>query len=176
MDIRFAEFSPPQSGAVVVGVWEDRVLTGPARRLDEATQGAISRAAAAAPRFHGKKNQLLPIVGPPGLPLSRIVLAGLGKPETVDARLIEDLGGAIVAHLNSAGESEATLAIDLGEGAPVKPAESAARLAYGAALRSYRFDKYRTKQKPEQKSSNVRSRKQRPDQPFHRAAPTSDFR
>ena len=153
MDIRFAEFSQPQSGAIVVGVWEDRVLTAPARRLDEATQGAISRAAAAAPRFHGKKNQLLPIVGPPGLPLSRIVLAGLGKPETVDARLIEDLGGAIVAHLNSAGESEATLAIDLGEGAPVKPAESAARLAYGAALRSYRFDKYRTKQKPEQKPS-----------------------
>jgi len=153
MDIRFAEFSQPQSGAIVVGVWEDRVLTAPARRLDEATQGAISRAAAAAPRFHGKKNQLLPIVGPPGLPLSRIVLAGLGKPEAVDARLIEDLGGAIVAHLNSAGESEATLAIDLGEGAPVKPAESAARLAYGAALRSYRFDKYRTKQKPEQKPS-----------------------
>ena len=153
MDIRFAEFSQPQSGAIVVGVWEDWVLTAPARRLDEATQGAISRAAAAAPRFHGKKNQLLPIVGPPGLPLSRIVLAGLGKPEAVDARLIEDLGGAIVAHLNSAGESEATLAIDLGEGAPVKPAESAARLAYGAALRSYRFDKYRTKQKPEQKPS-----------------------
>ena len=153
MDIRFAEFSQPQSGAIVVGVWEDRVLTAPARCLDEATQGAISRAAAAAPRFHGKKNQLLPIVGPPGLPLSRIVLAGLGKPEAVDARLIEDLGGAIVAHLNSAGESEATLAIDLGEGAPVKPAESAARLAYGAALRSYRFDKYRTKQKPEQKPS-----------------------
>ncbi|TMK30637.1 MAG: leucyl aminopeptidase, partial [Alphaproteobacteria bacterium] len=53
MDIRFAEFSLPQSGAVVVGVWEDRALTGPARRLDEATQGAVARAVAAAPRFHG---------------------------------------------------------------------------------------------------------------------------
>ena len=108
MDIRFAEFSQPQSGAVVVGVWEDRVLTAPARRLDEATQGAISRAAAVAPRFHGKKNELLPIIGPAGLPLSRIVLAGLGKPDAVDARLLEDLGGTIVAHLNSAGETEAS--------------------------------------------------------------------
>jgi leucyl aminopeptidase len=153
MDIRFAEFSLPQSGAVVVGVWEDRALTGPARRLDEATQGAVARAVAAAPRFHGKKNELVPVIGPPGLPVSRIVLAGLGKPKAVDARLLEDLGGTLAAHLNSAGESEATFAVDLGDGAPVKPAEAAARLAYGAALRSYRFDKYRTKQKPEQKGS-----------------------
>jgi leucyl aminopeptidase len=153
MDIRFAEFSLPQSGAVVVGVWEDRALTGPARRLDEATQGAVARAVAAAPRFHGKKNELVPVIGPPGLPVSRIVLAGLGKPKAIDARLLEDLGGTLAAHLNSAGESEATFAVDLGDGAPLKPAEAAARLAYGAALRSYRFDKYRTKQKPEQKPS-----------------------
>src|SRR5438270_10918486 len=138
MDIRFAEFSLPQSGAVVVGVWEDRVLTAPARRLDEATQGAVARAVAAAARFHGKKNELLPIVGPPGLPLSRIVLAGLGKPEAVDARLLEDLGGTIIAHLNSAGESEAIVAIDLRDGTPGKPAESAARLAYCPAPRPYR--------------------------------------
>ena len=153
MDIRFAEFSLPKSGAVVVGVWEDRALTGPARRLDEATQGAVARAVAAAPRFHGKKNELVPVIGPPGLPVSRIVLVGLGKPKAVDARLLEDLGGTLAAHLNSAGESEATFAVDLGDGAPVKPAEAAACLAYGAALRSYRFDKYRTKQKPEQKPS-----------------------
>ena len=153
MDIRFAEFSLPKSGAVVVGVWEDRALTGPARRLDEATQGAVARAVAAAPRFHGKKNELVPVIGPPGLPVSRIVLVGLGKPKAVDARLLEDLGGTLAAHLNSAGESEATFAVDLGDGALLKPAEAAARLAYGAALRSYRFDKYRTKQKPEQKPS-----------------------
>ena len=95
----------------------------------------------------------MPVIGPPGLPVSRIVLAGLGKPKAIDARLLEDLGGTLAAHLNSAGESEATFAVDLGDGAPVKPAEAAACLAYGAALRSYRFDKYRTKQKPEQKPS-----------------------
>ena len=123
MDIRFAEFTLPQSGAVVVGVWEERVLTAPARRLDEATQGAVARAVAAAARFHGKKNELVPVIGPPGLPLSRIVLAGLGRPEAVDARLLEDLGGNLAAHLNGAGETAATFAIDLGDGAPVRPAE-----------------------------------------------------
>ncbi len=151
MNISFAEFAPPRSGAIVVGAWEERVLTASARRLDEATGGAVSRAVAAAPRFHGKKNELIAIIGPPNLPVSRIVVAGLGKPDAVDPRLLEDLGGTLVAHLNTAGETEATFALDLGDGAPVKPADAAAHLAFGAELRSYRFDKYRTKQKPEQK-------------------------
>src|SRR5436853_7422003 len=131
MDIRFAEFSLPQSGAVVVGVWEDRALTGPARRLDEATEGAVSRAVAAAPRFHGKKNELIPIIGPPHLPVSRIVVAGLGNPDKVDPRLLQDIGGALLAHLNGAGEREAAFAIELENGAPMKPADTAAHLAFG---------------------------------------------
>jgi leucyl aminopeptidase len=153
MKINFAEFALPRSGAVAVGAWEDRVLTAAARRLDEATSGAVSRAVAAAPRFHGKKNELIAIIGPPDLSVSRILVAGLGKPDAVDHRLLEEIGGALVAHLNGAGESEATFALDLGDGAPIKPEDAAAHLAFGAELRSYRFDKYRTKQKPEQKPS-----------------------
>src|SRR3954471_20642705 len=153
MKISFAKFALPQSGAVVVGVWEDRVLTEPARRLDEATGGAVSRAVAAAARFHGKKNELIPIIGPPELKLSRIVVTGLGKPDAVDERLMQDLGGNLVAHLNGAGETEALFAVELGEAAKLKPADAAAQLAFGIKLRAYRFDKYRTKQKPEQKPS-----------------------
>src|SRR5207247_3366753 len=100
-----------------------------------ASEGAVSRAVAAAPRFSGKKNELIPIIGPPHLPVSRIVVAGLGKPDKVDARLLQDLGGALSAHLNSAGETAATFAIDLGDDAPVKPAETAAHLAFRAPTR-----------------------------------------
>jgi leucyl aminopeptidase len=153
MKIDFAEFALPRSGALVVGAWEDRVLTGPARQVDEATGGAVARAIAAAPRFHGKKNELLAIVGPANVSISRVVVAGLGKPDAADARLLQDLGGNLVAHLNGAGESEATVAVDTGDAAKLKPAEAAAQLAFGAELRAYRFDKYRTKQKPEQKPS-----------------------
>src|SRR5258708_31630454 len=133
MKISFAQFALPKSGAVVVGVWEERELTGPARLLDEATGGAVSRAAAVAPRFHGNKNELIPIIGPANLPVTRIVLAGLGKPDAIDARQLEDLGGNLFHHLNGAGETEATFAIDLSSAA-VKPAEAAARLAFGAEL------------------------------------------
>jgi leucyl aminopeptidase len=153
MKIDFAEFALPRSGALVVGAWEDRVLTGPARLADEATGGAIARAVAAAPRFHGKKNELLAIVGPANIAVSRIVVAGLGKPDAADARLLQDLGGALVAHLNGAGETAATIAIETGDAPKLKPAETAAQVAFGAELRAYRFDRYRTTQKPEQKPS-----------------------
>ncbi len=153
MKISFAKPDLPRSGAAVVGIWEDRVLTPSARRLDEATDGAIARALASAVRFDGKKGELLPIIAPAKLALSRIVLAGLGKPDKANSRTFEEVGGALVAHLNSAGESEATIAVDVAEGVPVTAGDAAAALALGTRLRSYRFDRYKTKEKPEKKPS-----------------------
>src|SRR6516225_4397141 len=144
MKISFAEPDQPHSGAVVVGVWDEGVLTPAAKRLDKATGGAIMRALSAAPRFDGKRDELLPIVGPANLPVSRILLAGLGKPDLANARLFQQLGGNLITHLNSAGETEATVAIDVGEDGPISQTEAAAQLAFGAQLRAYRFDKYKT--------------------------------
>ena len=153
MKIGFAKPEQPLSGAVIVGVWDAAMPTPTARRLDEATGGAIMRALSATPRFKGKKDELLQIVAPANLPVSRIVLAGLGKPQLANAQLFQRLGGNLVAHLNRAGEREATVAVDVGEGAPIDQTEAAAQLAFGARLRAYRFDRYKTKQKPEQKAS-----------------------
>ncbi len=153
MKIRFAEPDLPAAGAVVAGVWAESALTPSAKRLDEASAGAVSRALAASPRFAGKKGELLTILGPAELRASRIVLVGLGKADAADARLYEELGGRLAAHLNGGGETAATVLIDLGAGAAIDEAGAAARLALGASLKSYRFAKYKTKQKPEQKPS-----------------------
>ncbi len=153
MKISFAEPDQPRSGAVVVGVWEEGALTPAARRLDEATSGAITRALSMSARFSGKKDELLPIIAPANLSVSRILLAGLGKPDSIDARSLQQLGGKLFANLNGAGEKEAIFAIEVGEGAALAQPQAAAELAFGAQLRSYRFDKYKTKQKPEQKPS-----------------------
>ncbi|HEV2302551.1 MAG TPA: leucyl aminopeptidase [Stellaceae bacterium] len=156
MNIVFSEPSEPRSGAVVVGAWEDGVLTPAARRLDEAAAGAVARALAAASRFKGKRDDWLPIIGPPQIGVTRILLAGLGAPRSLDAKRLRELGGNLVAQLNAAGETEATLMIEPGADAPIGEAEAAAELAFGAQLRAYRFDKYRTKEKPEKKPSLVR--------------------
>src|SRR5690349_21261704 len=117
--ITFAEPRQPRSGAVVVGAWEGGALTSAARALDEATSGAISRALAAAPRFGGKKHEILPIIGAAEIAAGRIVLAGLGKPEATDALALQQLGGKLFAHLDAAGEKEATFAVEVGEASPI---------------------------------------------------------
>jgi leucyl aminopeptidase len=153
MKIVFTGLDLPRSGAAAVGIWEERVATASARQLDEATGGAITRALAGAARFSGKKGQVLPIIAPANLPLSRIVLVGFGKPDEADARVFEEAGGALAAHLDSAGESEATIVAEVPENSPIPLAAVAPSIAFGAQLRCYRFDRYRTKQKPEQKPS-----------------------
>jgi leucyl aminopeptidase len=152
MRIVFAEPGRPKSGTIVVGVLEDRKLSPTAAALDKDTGGALKRAIAAS-RFTGRKDEVLGVLAPSGLALGRIVLLGLGKAQALDQAALQGLGGNIVAQLNSVGEGEAAVALDNLDDMALKPAEAAAHLAYGARLRSYRFDKYRTKEKPEQKPS-----------------------
>jgi leucyl aminopeptidase len=152
MKIAFAKPEIPDSGAVVAGVYEDRKLTPTAARLDKQTKGAVERALAAS-RFKGKREDLLAVLAPAGLKASRIVLVGLGKPGALDALGAQALGGRIVAHLGSTGETAAAVILDEVWGAGLSVAEVAAQVAYGARLRSYRFDKYRTTEKPEAKPS-----------------------
>jgi leucyl aminopeptidase len=149
MKISFAELGAPKGGTVVVGVGEDRALTPGAVELDKETGGALVRAMASS-RFTGKKGQLLAVLAPANLSVGGIVLAGLGKPAEVDALALQALGGGLVAHLNAAGETDAT--VQLGAlGGTLSDAAAAANVAFGARLRTYRFDKYRTRLKAEQK-------------------------
>jgi leucyl aminopeptidase len=73
------------------------------------------------------------------------LLVGLGKPESLDEKGLETLGAQIVARLYAGGETSASLEIEVPKGGKVKKAEAAAHLAFGARLKSYAFDKYRTR-------------------------------
>ena len=152
MKIAFASHALPKSGAAVVAVLEERRLSPSAAELDKLTGGALKRAMQAS-RFKGKASELLEVLAPKGVDNSRVLLVGLGKPADLGARELENAGGEALAKLNALGESEATVVVDDIEGAELKASECAARLAYGARLRAYRFDRYKTKEKPEDKPS-----------------------
>src|SRR6185312_715865 len=139
-----------KSGTIVVGVLEDRKLTPTAAALDKETGGALKRAIEAS-RFTGRKDEVLGVLAPSRLSVGRVLLVGLGKAQALDAATAQALGGTVVAQLNSVGESEAAVALDHVPGMKLAPEDAAANLAFGAELRSYRFDRYRTKEKPEQK-------------------------
>lgn len=139
MKINFSEPALPKSGALVLGVGQGKKLGTVAKEIDKASDGAISRALGVS-SFEGKARQLLEIVAPAGVPLSRILLAGTG--EKLSERDRADLGGRVLAQLNRSGEESATFAVDFGgRDLPGVSAE----IAFGALLRSYRFTKYRTK-------------------------------
>lgn len=155
MNITFAKPSRPATGALVVGVGEGGALSPGAASLDRAVKGAVKRAIAADP-FEGKARQFLSIVAPAGIKAGRIVLAGLGKGKEFDASSAEKLGGALTAYLGSLSEASAAVQVDAVKGSKLSVAEMAARIAYGATLRSYRFDKYRTKIKDAEKKKRLK--------------------
>ncbi len=152
MKIAISEPALPRRGALLVGVLADRALTRTAAAVDKRTGGALTRAIEAS-RFKGAKGEMLELLAPTGIAASRVLLAGLGEPEKVDALVLEAVGGSAVGRLATSGESALTIACDAVKGAKLSVADGAARLAYGARLGGYRFDRYRTKEKPEKKMS-----------------------
>lgn len=150
MEIAFTEKMPAEPGAVVAGVLEERVLSSTAAELDAKTGGALKRGMAAS-RFTGAKDQFLDFPAPVGVEASHIVLAGLGKADAVTPLRMQEVGGAAVAHLNRLGATRATVLVNPHGFGGVGPQDRAANLAFGVRLRSYRFGKYRTKEKEESK-------------------------
>ncbi len=136
IEIAFAPAQAPEGGALALLCIENQALAGLAATVDAACDGAISRAAAAA-EFAGKKGQTCVVLAP-GAGLQRVVLVGVGKPEDHTLRGMEEAGGVAASAL--ARDATAAVAAD------GMPAEHATAAALGAMLRSYRFDKYRTKE------------------------------
>jgi leucyl aminopeptidase len=154
MKVSFAPLELPSTGVVVVGIGEDRVLSPSASKLDEALGGLLQRAMEAS-RFRGKKDQTLAIVAPSGSGLARVLLLGMGKPGELDPLRLQAAGGRIYSALAGDGHAEAFVCVDAPQGGTqggtLSPAAMAVEMAFGADLRSYRFDKYRTKESEDDK-------------------------
>ncbi len=151
MKISFAAPALPKSATVVVGVAKGGKLSPSAAELDKATGGALARAIEAS-RYSGKKGELLEVLAPAKVQNGRILLAGVGDPAEITDNDLENLGGSVFKHLAASGDKEAVLMVDTVETAALEAPVRAAHCAFGALLRSYRFDKYKTKEKPEKKS------------------------
>ncbi|WP_439610399.1 leucyl aminopeptidase [Reyranella sp.] len=151
MKVEFSAFPKAFAGNVAVFVGADKQLLATAQSIDAASGGAVVRAFEGG-RFTGAKGQTLTVLGHSG-DVARLLLLGVGKGKELDARAAEGLGGVIAAEANAAGHTAVTVVVDPVKGTRLTPAQIAAHIALGIRLRSYRFDKYKTKDKPEQKLS-----------------------
>ncbi len=147
MNIEFAAGqSPTPESALALLVFEGGALAGPAAALDIASEGALTRAIAAS-RFKGSKGQTLDLIAPAGVSAGRVVLVGAGARDALDALTVEQAAASAYAAVKTSGLT--ALIVDLSDLA----SEQAAHAAFGIKLAAYRFDRYRTKEKPEQKPS-----------------------
>lgn len=115
---------------------------------DKAQRGAISRALKAA-SFEGKANQTLLVAGTEGA-ASHVLLVGLGAAKDLSIFGAEEVGGAAIGALLKHVAS-VELVVEALASSKLSSAERAAHAAYGAKLRSFRFDKYKTTEKASEK-------------------------
>ena len=141
LKLGFQGFSTPPKGVLIV-LCEEGLKLGPATRKMLGATGDLLQRAAAADRFSGKSGSALDIVAPASLPVSRLIVMGIGKAgKTQD---FVKLGGVAMGRVPSSA-AEATIVAETATGA-IKP-DQAAEIADGATLRAYRFDRYKTKHK-----------------------------
>jgi leucyl aminopeptidase len=139
-DIAFVKPALPKNGVLVLPMTEGDPPAGLAREAEEASGGLLSRALEAA-GFKGRKGQTSTLHALGGW--SKVVAVGLGKAAELGPEAGEAAGGAIAPVI--AQDREATVAADT-----LDP-KLAAQLGFGAMLRAWRFDRYRTTEKEEDK-------------------------
>ncbi|MEZ2332850.1 leucyl aminopeptidase [Mesorhizobium sp. RCC_202] len=136
--IAFAKFAAPKKGSAFVFAADGGGLGEAALACDPA--GALARAFPVAD-FSGKFASSAEVLAPQGSSLDRLVAIGAGKAASLDDYAWLKLGGAVAAALRKA--SEVAVVLDLPDLQP--DGCQAASLAAGILLRSYSFDKYKTR-------------------------------
>src|SRR5438105_11563308 len=143
VEVGFVAFSAAPRGVLVV-------FCDDALKFGEVTRKALGKAAdtvkraAAANQFKGKSGSTLDIPAPDGIKAERLIVVGVGKTSDIKEKDFLKFGGVIAGKLNAASDT-VTIAAELPDGA-MQP-DQAATIASGIRLRSYRFDRYKTKKK-----------------------------
>jgi len=142
MQIRFADGRPQGDYALVVPVaGKDRTSLTALGGSQEAVIAALDRQ-----RFEGEGASVSEQFVSENGTVRRLLVVGVGN-GNARGETAEKLGGTAAARLQTSGEK--TAVIDLST--VNYDADTAARVALGAALRSWRYDRYRTKLKDNQK-------------------------
>ena len=136
--VAFAKIAVPKKGSVVLLAADGGSLAESAKAID--SEGVLEKAFAAA-EFTGKLASGVEVLAPHGTSVDRIAVVGAGKTDALDEKAWNRIGGAVLAASKKAQEVSVVVDVD---GAEPSPADVAA-LVFGILLRSYTFDKYKTK-------------------------------
>ena len=146
MKIDFLDRGLATEGTLVIGAFEGKKLQGIAAEVDKKTDGSLTRAIAAKD-FKGKKDEAIRLIAPNGLKISEIILFGLGKESDITPLSLEELGAKVTAALERCKDKSAFIHFPALSTKTLDENTATAHVAYGALLRTWKFDKYQTKKK-----------------------------
>ncbi|MDR7037856.1 MULTISPECIES: leucyl aminopeptidase [Methylobacterium] len=142
--ITFGPLGSAGRGDLVVFVGDDLALGSAARDVIGAGGADLVARAAAAEKFKGRSLSALVLPAPAGIEADRLVVIGLGSEKDRAKTDWPVLGGFTAGKV-----SGRTARVVLGANGGAVTPENAAEFALGARLRSYSFDRYKTKKKPD---------------------------
>ena len=139
LKVSFAATRPEGAYALAIPAWSEDMISERLAGFPEPARTLAARAADAQ-RFERELAAIAETFIDDDGTARRVLLVGLGG-KSDDQAIYERAGGALTARLLTSGETKLVLdvtGLDL-------DARAAAGLAFGAAARSWRYDKYRTK-------------------------------
>jgi len=143
LKLGFSSLSAPGKGVLVVFAGPD-LKFGRATTLLLSGAGDLLSRAAETDGFKGKNGSVLDLIAPAGLKVARLIVVGTGNPAELKSEDVVKLGGIAFGRI-PASAAEASIVAEFA-GGPASP-DQAADLALGALLRSYSFDRYKTRRK-----------------------------
>jgi leucyl aminopeptidase len=113
MEVRTLTSSPAtaQADAVVVGVYADGQLAAPARQVDDAIGGLLTRLIEAK-EISGKSNEVFTLWGQSGVKAKQIVTVGMGSRASRDAGAVHRAAGAAARAVSSKSRGTVAFALD----------------------------------------------------------------
>ncbi len=152
MTISFSSLALPKTGSVLFLVPQGAKPSGLAAQMDKQLKGALTRAIKVQ-SFKGEKGKDLTLLAPEGTTLKKVFILGIGKIADLTEADFETIGGKAAGYASDGGALAICLEGELENG--VGGAEIAARVALGAQLGAYRFNKYKTKDKTKVSASKI---------------------
>ncbi|HVJ10526.1 MAG TPA: leucyl aminopeptidase [Burkholderiales bacterium] len=132
-----------RAGCVVVGVFQERDLTPAARRLDQASKGALKKALG---DISGKTGSTLLLRALPGVATERVLLVGLGEKDVSEAAYRSAVRAAAGVLKDLDAKDAALFLVDMKVGS--RPVSWNVRQAVlGVREAFYRFDQLKTQKK-----------------------------
>ncbi len=135
--------------AMAFFVADNGTLKGLGIEADKKTKGLIKKAIKHG-KFSGGAGEIISLTPPDTLAAETVYIVGLGKEKDITHLSYEKAAGSLAARVNKEGIVSLVICADGGIG-KVDKGVAEAHALHGFQLRSYRFDKYRTKEKKEDK-------------------------